>query len=129
MNPRLMAVSGSLRGAIRYLVDDHISIGRSESNHFRLNDGAVSRQHCTIHQVDGRYELLDLNSHNGTFVNGIPVRRKALQHGDAIRVGRSELLFLVDEGDSSSDETVLLSNEPSVSEIKTIRLDQPGSST
>jgi transcriptional regulator with GAF, ATPase, and Fis domain len=129
MNPRLMAVSGSLRGTIRCLIDDHISIGRSESNHFRLNDSAVSRQHCTIQQVDGGYELTDLDSHNGTFVNGIPVRRKALQHGDAIRVGRSELLFLVDEGDSSSDETVLLSNEPSVSKMETIRLDQPGSST
>ncbi|MBV8437597.1 MAG: sigma 54-interacting transcriptional regulator [Silvibacterium sp.] len=129
MNPRLMAVSGSLRGTIRYLIDDHISIGRSESNHFQLNDGAVSRQHCTIRQADGFYELTDLDSHNGTFVNGIPVRRKALQHGDAIRVGRSELLFLVDEEDSSSDETVLLSNEPSVAKMETIRFDQPGSST
>ena len=41
------------------------------------------------------FQLIDLESHNGTFVNGIPVRRKLLTHGDTIRVGRCELVFLI----------------------------------
>jgi transcriptional regulator with GAF, ATPase, and Fis domain len=124
MKPRLMAVSGSLRGTVRHLPDEQMSIGRSQSNHLRLDDPAVSRHHCTIQSENGRYDLTDLDSHNGTFVNGIPVRRKALQHGDAIRVGRCDLLFLVDEAEDSTDQTVLLSDEPSISEMATIRADQ-----
>ena len=54
MKPRLTAVSGSLRGAVRHLIEGQISIGRAESNDFRLNDPAVSRQHCIIQQADGR---------------------------------------------------------------------------
>jgi transcriptional regulator with GAF, ATPase, and Fis domain len=129
MKPRLTAVSGSLRGAVRHLIEGRISIGRAESNDFRLNDPAVSRQHCIIQQADGLYELTDLDSHNGTFVNGIPVRRKALEHGDTIRVGRSELLFLVQEGGDSNEQTMLLTDEPSTSEMETIRSDQRGVST
>ena len=120
MKPRLMAVSGSLRGTVRHLIDGRITIGRADSNHFCLQDPEVSRQHCSIQQAEGRYELTDLDSHNGTFVNGIPIRRKALEHGDAIRAGRTELLFLVHEGDDSNAQTLLLSDDPSISEMETI---------
>jgi transcriptional regulator with GAF, ATPase, and Fis domain len=125
MKPRLMAISGSLRGTIRPLTDGQISIGRGDSNHVCVMDPAVSRRHCTIEQVDERYELADLDSHNGTFVNGIPVRRKAVSHGDTIRVGHSEFVFLVNEGDDSESTELGLSDEPSISELETIRLDQP----
>jgi len=43
------------------------------------------------------FHLVDLESHNGTFVNGIPVRRKLLGHGDTIRAGHCELVFLITE--------------------------------
>jgi transcriptional regulator with GAF, ATPase, and Fis domain len=125
MKPRLMAISGSLRGTVRELIDGQISIGRETSNHFRLVDRAVSRKHCTIQQVDGRYELSDLDSHNGTFVNGIPIRHKAVVHGDTIRVGNSEFLFLVREGDDANNSQLHFSDEPSISELRTIGVDQP----
>ena len=120
MKPRLMAVSGSLRGTVRHLLDGRITVGRASSNHFCLTDPEVSRQHCAIEEVDERYELADLDSHNGTFVNGIPVRRKVLEHGDAIRVGRSDLLFLVHESEDPTGPAVLISDEPSISEMETI---------
>ena len=125
MKPRLMAISGSLRGTVRPLIDGQISIGRGDSNHVCVMDPAVSRRHCTIEQADERYELADLDSHNGTFVNGIPIRRKAVSHGDTIRVGHSEFVFLVNEGDDSESTELGLSDEPSISELETIRLDQP----
>ena len=123
MKPRLMAVSGSLRGTVRTFIDGQISIGRSETNQLRLIDPLVSRHHCTIRQNDAGFELTDLDSHNGTFVNGIPVRRKALEHGDAVRVGSSELIFLVEEGDDTVK--ALLSDGPSISEMETIYPGKP----
>src|SRR5580658_1365827 len=125
MKPRLMAISGSLRGTVRPLVDGQISIGRGDSNHVCLMDRSVSRRHCTIEQVDERFELADLDSHNGTFVNGIPVRRKVVGHGDTLRVGHSEFVFLLHEGDDSAITELRLSDEPSISELETIRVDQP----
>jgi transcriptional regulator with GAF, ATPase, and Fis domain len=125
MKPRIMAISGSLRGAVRQLIDGQISIGRSDVNQLCLPmDPAVSRRHCTIEQVDERYELADLDSHNGTFVNGIPVRHKVIDHGDTIRVGHSEFLFLMHEGEDVDSSALRLSDDPSVTELETIRLDQ-----
>ena len=125
MKPRLIAISGSLRGTVRELVDGQITIGRRDSNCFCLIDQTVSDEHCTIQQVDGRYELADLDSYNGTYVNGVRVRHKAVDHGDTIRVGNSELVFLVYEGEEAENSKLCLSDEPSISELKTVRVDQP----
>src|SRR5271165_4199336 len=123
MKPRLMAISGSLRGTVRPLIDGRISIGRGDTNHVCVMDRVVSRRHCTIEQVDERFELADLDSHNGTFVNGIPVRRKAVGHGDTIRVGHSEFVFLLHEGDAADIAELRLSDEPSLTEFTTIQMD------
>ena len=127
MKPRLMAISGSLRGTVRPLIDGQISIGRGDSNHVCVMDRAVSRRHCTIEQVSERFELADLDSHNGTFVNGIPIRRKIVGHGDTIRVGHSEFVFLLHEGDDAevTELRLSLSDDASLSELETIRVDQP----
>jgi len=125
MQPRLLAISGSLTGTSRLLVGGQITVGRDESNQLCLMDTLVSRRHCRIEQVDGRYEVVDLDSHNGTFVNGVPVRRRAVEHGDTIRAGKSELVFLVHEGEAVSSSETHLSDAPSVSELSTIRIDNP----
>ena len=52
-----------------------------------FRDVTVSRRHCVIELRDGQVEITDLESHNGTFVNGIPVSKRTLQHGDVVRVG------------------------------------------
>lgn len=124
MKPRLMAISGPLQGSVRHLIDGQISIGRGDMNHFCLKDPAVSRKHCTVQQADGHYELADLESHNGTFVNGTPVSRKVLNHGDTIRVGGNELLFLIYEGEAGDSPQLCLSDDSSVSDLKTIRVDE-----
>jgi hypothetical protein len=125
MKPRLMAIAGTLRGTVHPLVDGQTSIGREDSNSLCLIDPAVSRKHCTIQQVDDHYELADLASHNGTFVNGIPVNQIALDHADTIRVGTTEFVFLVRESEEANGFIPNLSDEPSIFELKTIRLDEP----
>ena len=124
MKPRLMALSGSLRGTVQQLIDEQTSMGREESNSFHLTDPAVSRRHCTIRRVGGHFELADLDSHNGTYVNGIPIKCKTVDHADRIRVGNSEFLFLVNEGEGDDTSSPRLSDEPSKFELDTIPMDE-----
>ena len=123
MQPRLLAISGPLTGTVRPLIDGRISIGLDESNQPRLIDTADSPKHCMIQQVGERFEVLDSDSHNGTFVNGVPVRRKLLEHGDTIRVGNSELVFLLHEDENASDSPVRLSDVSSKSSLGAIRVE------
>src|SRR5271168_1808400 len=70
-----------------------VSIGREEGNTLRLNDERVSRFHAKV-QLDGDdYILTDLESTNGTRVNGTAVQIRRLRFGDRVGVGRSLLLF------------------------------------
>ncbi len=127
MKPRLAGISGPLRGTVRELGSEELSIGRLEANGLCLPDPAVSRKHCTIQQVDGRFELADLDSRNGTFVNGIPVRNKVLEHGDTIRVGHCELVFLLGEDEGGESLNLRPVEEPPVLATRTIQFAQPSS--
>src|SRR5437764_1118700 len=70
-----------------------VTIGREEGNILRLNDERVSRFHAKV-QIDKEdYILTDLESTNGTRVNGSVVQIRRLRYGDRISVGRSLLLF------------------------------------
>src|SRR4051812_40484200 len=70
-----------------------VTIGREEGNLLRLNDERVSRYHAKV-QLDGDdYILTDLESTNGTRVNGTVVQIRRLRFGDRVNVGRSTLLF------------------------------------
>ena len=92
MTPRLIAISGSLKGTTFALAQDEISIGRDLSNTVSLNDPSVSRRHCLINKngsTDG-FHIVDLESYNGTFVNGLPVAQQSLTHGDQIAAIREE---------------------------------------
>ena len=70
-----------------------VTIGREEGNLLRLNDERVSRFHAKVQHEDGDVILTDLESTNGTRVNGSPVQIRRLRAGDQISVGRSMLLF------------------------------------
>jgi Nif-specific regulatory protein len=96
MVPRLIAISGSFKGTTFSLAHDEISIGRDLSNSLSLNDPSVSRRHCLI-KNNGGFRVIDLESYNGTFVNGLPVAEQALNHGDQIAVGDIRFIFLTDE--------------------------------
>jgi transcriptional regulator with GAF, ATPase, and Fis domain len=102
MKPRLLAISGSQTGTVRELINCPISVGRLPANQLCLTDPAVSRNHCTIQRVNeqnGQYELVDLDSRSGTFVNGMPILRRSLDHGDTIRIGNTDFVFLMHEGE------------------------------
>src|SRR5947208_6417900 len=70
-----------------------VTIGREEGNLLRLNDERVSRFHAKVQQDNGDIILTDLESTNGTRVNGNVVQIRRLRPGDRIHLGRSLLLF------------------------------------
>ena len=122
MKPRLLAISGSRAGTVQEVAAAQFSIGRDQSNQLSLIDPSVSHSHCTLRLTGERFELIDLESQNGTFINGIPIHRRFVQHGDTIRIGNSELLFLTDEGEQITSAT-RLNPSPSASTITSMRTD------
>ncbi len=86
----------------RYPVDDEGAvIGRSEEAEVVLADPAASRQHARIDVRGGATTLKDLGSANGVFVNGARVRERMLVHGDVVRIGNSDLRWLLLDGPPS----------------------------
>jgi pSer/pThr/pTyr-binding forkhead associated (FHA) protein len=101
-NPRLVATSGWLKGTAWPANDGPLSLGRDASNQIVVSDAAVSRKHCSVSEAaSGVFEVADLDSHNGTLLNGTKVSRKTIQHGDRIRIGSSEYLFLTGPDDTA----------------------------
>jgi hypothetical protein len=70
-----------------------VTIGREEGNMLRLNDERVSRYHAKVQHDNGEIILTDLESTNGTRVNGNVVQIRRLRPGDCIGVGRTLLRF------------------------------------
>lgn len=70
-----------------------VTIGREEGNLLRLNDERISRYHAKVQLDQEDVILTDLDSTNGTRVNGAPVQIRRLRPGDQIAIGRSMLLF------------------------------------
>jgi pSer/pThr/pTyr-binding forkhead associated (FHA) protein len=86
-------LEGIDRGRVYTELPVPVTIGREEGNTLRLNDERVSRFHAKV-QIDGDdYILTDLESTNGTRVNGTTVQIRRLRIGDRVGVGRSLLLF------------------------------------
>ena len=90
---RLDFILGPLAGHSVDLTSDVTTVGSVAGNTIVLADPAVSRKHAGIRRMDGAYELADLGSTNGIYVNGHRVPKRALEEGDVIRVGNSELIF------------------------------------
>ncbi len=99
MNPRVVFIAGPLKGSAFELGEEALSVGRDSTNAVRLADSLLSRRHCRVERADDRLLLTDLESLNGTFVNGRPVREHALAGGDRVTVGESCFIFLDGEGE------------------------------
>src|SRR6266850_2665767 len=103
MQPRLITITGPMKGTVIQLSDEQLSIGRDPSNQVTINDPLVSRRHCAIRNIGKEIRVADLESLNGTFVNGFPTHEKTLEHGDRIKVGVTQFIFLLRDDDSIPD--------------------------
>jgi pSer/pThr/pTyr-binding forkhead associated (FHA) protein len=89
----LRVLDGADRGKLFDEVEPPVTIGREEGNSVQLNDERISRFHLKIQEDQGKLVLTDLESTNGTRVNGEDTQLRILRFGDVISVGRSVLLF------------------------------------
>jgi len=89
----LRVLDGADRGRIFADMPTPLSVGREEGNSVQLNDERVSRFHLKIQEDEDRIVLTDLQSTNGTKVNGESVQLWILRPGDVIALGRTVLLF------------------------------------
>ncbi|MDQ3366915.1 MAG: FHA domain-containing protein [Myxococcota bacterium] len=91
---RLEFILGPMANQTLALNEEVTTIGSVAGNTVVLADPAVSRKHAGIRKLDGNtYELADLGSTNGIYVNGHKVPKKTLEPGDIIRVGNTEAIF------------------------------------
>lgn len=107
MNPRLIAINGSLKGTTFALNEDQISIGRESASGVSLSHSSVSRRHCLIKRNGGEFLICDLDSFNGTFVNGVPIKEQTLVHADQIKIGSLALLFLLGESEETGSGSLV----------------------
>lgn len=89
----LRILDGADRGRAFENMPTPVTIGREEGNSVQLNDERISRFHLKIQEDEDKLVLTDLESTNGTKVNGESVQLWILRHGDVIFAGRTVLLF------------------------------------
>ncbi len=90
---RLEFILGPMANQILQLSEEVTTIGSVAGATVVLADPAVSKKHAAIRKVDTNFELADLGSTNGVYVNGHKVPKKTLEPGDIIRVGNTEAVF------------------------------------
>ncbi len=89
------------------LVKEHTAVGRRPYNDVVIDNLAVSGEHAVFHLTGGEAEVEDLNSTNGTYVNGKAVKRQALRSGDTVEVGKYKIRFLNEEEAPTFEKTML----------------------
>lgn len=115
MNPRLTAISGRLKGSVFSIEVLPVVIGRETTATLCIADASVSRRHSQIERTDDQFFLQDLDSLNGTFVNEIPIKRRELQHGDRVRIGDSQFIFLTHDADFKASGEIHFDDGPVIS--------------
>ena len=90
--PRLEVVRG--QGGPYLLTGENASIGRSEEATITLKDPSSSRKHASVEKTSRGWVVADLGSANGTYLNGATIKESALQDGDIILIGNTELRFV-----------------------------------
>lgn len=86
------------------MTKERYTLGRLPDNDVRLDNPAVSGHHGLIINILNDSFLEDLNSTNGTYVNGKLIKKHALQHGDVVTIGHHHLRFVDSQEDSSEGD-------------------------
>ncbi len=86
---------------------ERLTIGRKPGNDIHIDDPTISGEHAAILMLQHAY-VEDLNSTNGTSLNGKPVTKRQLMNGDLIKIGRHEFKF-IDENVNEFERTVMIS--------------------
>jgi pSer/pThr/pTyr-binding forkhead associated (FHA) protein len=100
---------------------ERYTIGRLPDNDIRIDNPAVSGHHSLIINILNDSFLEDLNSTNGTYVNGKLIKKHALQHGDVLTCGHHQLRFVEDDSAQQDEFERTLVIQPSARPVEKIR--------
>jgi len=100
---------------------ERYTIGRLQDNDIRIDNPAVSGHHSLIINILNDSFLEDLNSTNGTYVNGKLIKKHALQHGDVITAGHHQLRFVEDDDAQQDEFEKTLVIQPSARPVEKLR--------
>lgn len=89
----LIVIKGPNIGEKFFLTKSKFNIGRSSDSDILLDDITVSRRHAVLEKIEDYYRLVDLDSLNGSYVNGKRVENSKLADGDRIQIGKYIFLF------------------------------------
>ncbi len=96
LDATLLVIQGPEQGRRYELFPDATYVGRGGQNEIRILDTEVSRRHAHLALINGEWELTDLASSNGTYLNGRPINKAVIRTGDQIQIGRTILLYTGD---------------------------------
>jgi FHA domain-containing protein len=94
------------------LIQPLLNIGRGADNHIVLDDTFVSRHHIQLRLRFGMYMLFDVNSRSGTYVNNVLIKEHPLQAGDVIRIGNTQIIYLIEDDKSGMAPSTTQSLDP-----------------
>ncbi|MEM1250440.1 MAG: FHA domain-containing protein [Acidobacteriota bacterium] len=89
----LVDIDGAQKGEDFRLIEGKVTLGASPSCDIQLDNEFASDVHASLRYDQGNYSLTDLDSTNGTAVNGEPITRVELEDGDHIRIGDTNYVF------------------------------------
>jgi pSer/pThr/pTyr-binding forkhead associated (FHA) protein len=93
---KLVVLSAGLNGRTHELNVDKTTVGRVEDNTFQIADPSVSSHHCEVLLRGSDVVIKDLNSTNGSFINGDKITESVLKPGQTLRLGQIELQLLTE---------------------------------
>ena len=89
------------------LTKDRTSLGRRPYNDIVIDNLAVSGEHAVLQLAGNDVHLEDLNSTNGTYLNGKAVKKQLLQNGDTVEIGKYRIKYVSDAADSNYEKTTV----------------------
>lgn len=96
------------------ITKDKTTLGRRPYNDIVIDNLAVSGEHAVLQMVASDVFIEDLNSTNGTYINGKAIKKQLLAHNDTVEIGKYKIKYLVDEG-ADYEKTLIMRPAPAAS--------------
>ena len=119
--PKLVLLSAGMTGRTHDLKADKTTIGRVEDNTFQIAEPSVSSHHCEILLKGSDVIVKDLNSTNGTFINGEKIAEAPLKPGQILRLGQVEIRLETDAAPAAPkklSQTMVMQRGVSLTELE-----------
>lgn len=98
------------------LTKDRTSLGRRPYNDIVIDNLAVSGEHAVLQMSGSDVHIEDLNSTNGTYINGKAIKKQLLKHNDTIEVGKHKIKFLNEQAGAGFEKTMVIRANPATAE-------------